>query len=105
MNAEDLTNFLIHWLSLQQNCGRNPWKHELQVPQEFETLVKEMSVNPEVASRVGWEVEVKGIRHSTPREQWRGWMAFMNYPLILVPGNDFRVVPRSAETIRLVQGG
>lgn len=103
MNAEQLEVFLMHWAVLQQRRGRGtPWTHVIEVPRAFEAQVREMCFRRGVTA-ANDAVEIRGQRYRT--DHWRGWMAFQGFALVLTGERFFRMVPRSAETIRLVQGG
>jgi hypothetical protein len=103
MNAEQLEKFLNCWVALQQRRSRGtPWTHVIEVPRAFEAQVRVMCHHRSM-THSNDAVEIRGERYRT--RDWRGWMAFQGYALVLTSERFFRMVPRSAETIRLVQGG
>lgn len=102
MTAEQLEEFLECWVSLQQmRCRGGPWTHVIEVPEAFAAQVREMCFYRSMS--VNDAVEIRGQRYRAT--EWRGWMPFQGFILVLTGTRFFRMVPRSAETIRLVQGG
>jgi hypothetical protein len=103
MNAEQLEAFLQCWVMLQYRRSQGtPRTHVIEVPRAFEQQMREMCFRRGVTA-ANDAVEIRGQKYRA--SEWRGWMAFQGFALVLTSERFFRMVPLSAETIRLVQGG
>lgn len=98
LTAAKLYTFLQHWLAHQEaRYPRNPWTHEIRIPEQFGHLVREMQ------ALYPGSIELNGVQYrATP--DWMGWMAFCGYVLVIHTGREFQMALLSDNTKSLIKG-